>query len=299
VDSDDIDRTSRDSPSPDRRGPDVDRERVPGHVAIIMDGNGRWANQRGLRRNAGHEAGEAALFDTVEGALELGIRDLTVYAFSTENWRRPPEEVRFLLGFNESLLLRRAGELDERDVRVRFIGRRRRPVPRRLVRLIEDTEARTRDNTRMTLRIAFNYGGHTELVDAARQAAEDVAAGRLRRIDERSLAARLYDPEMPAVDLLVRTSGEQRVSNFLLWQAAYAELVFVDTLWPDFDRRELRRAVATYQARDRRFGAAVDAVGEVDPVPPASAGPAGPADLGTGPEVDAVVPTREDAPGPR
>ena len=236
----------------------IDAGRVPGHVAIIMDGNGRWANQRGLTRNAGHAAGEEALFDTVEGALELGITHLTVYAFSTENWRRPVEEVRFLLGFNESLLIRRAGELDDREVRVRFIGRRRRPVPNRLVRLIEDTEALTRDNRRMTLRIAFNYGARTELIDAAQQVADDVAAGRLKRVDARSLEARLYDPEMPDVDLMIRTSGEQRVSNYLLWQAAYAELVFVDTLWPDFDRHELRRCVSLYQQRDRRFGGAVD-----------------------------------------
>ncbi len=239
-------------------GRDLDRARIPGHVAIIMDGNGRWANQRGLTRNAGHEAGEQALFDTVEGALELGIRDLTVYAFSTENWKRPAEEVRFLLGFNESLLLRRAGELDDRDVRVRFIGRRDRRVPRRLVRLIEDTEARTADNTRMTLRIAFNYGARAELVDAARQLVEAAQGGSLRAVDEESFAARLYDPEMPDVDLLIRTSGEQRVSNYLLWQAAYAELAFTDTLWPDFDRTELARCVATYEARDRRFGGAED-----------------------------------------
>ena len=236
----------------------LDPRRMPGHVAIIMDGNGRWANQRGLSRNAGHEAGEQALFDTVEGALELGITDLTVYAFSTENWRRPPSEVRFLLGFNESLLLRRKDELDDRDVRVRFIGRRGRPVPKRLVTLIESTEQLTRDNRRLTLRIAFNYGAQAELADAAAQAARDLIAGRLRTIDEDALAARLYDPEMPAVDLLVRTSGEQRVSNYLLWQAAYAELAFVDTLWPDFDREVLARSIALYQARDRRFGGAVD-----------------------------------------
>ncbi|MBS3940606.1 MAG: di-trans,poly-cis-decaprenylcistransferase, partial [Actinobacteria bacterium] len=199
---------------------------MPGHVAIIMDGNGRWANRQGLKRNAGHEAGEAALFDTVEGALELGIRDLTVYAFSTENWKRPPDEVRFLMGFNESLLVRRAGELHERQVRVRFIGRRTRPVPKRLVRLIEDTEALTADNRRMTLRIAFNYGGRTELLDAARRLVDDAAAGRVRKVDERAIAARLYDAEMPDVDLLIRTSGEQRLSNYLLWQSAYAELVF-------------------------------------------------------------------------
>ncbi|MFO7779181.1 MAG: polyprenyl diphosphate synthase [Nitriliruptoraceae bacterium] len=237
---------------------ELDPGRLPAHVAVIMDGNGRWANRQGLPRNAGHEAGEAALFDTVEGALELGLTDLTVYAFSTENWRRPPSEVRFLLNFNESLLVRRADELDDREVRVRFIGRRSRPVPRRLVRLIEQTEAKTARHRRLTLRIAFNYGARAELADAAQRAADDVAAGRLARVDETALAARLTDPEMPEVDLLVRTSGEQRISNFLLWQAAYAELVFVDTLWPDFDREQLARAVATYQARDRRFGVAVD-----------------------------------------
>jgi undecaprenyl diphosphate synthase len=246
-------------PAPDETSPPrLDPERMPEHVAIIMDGNGRWANQRGLKRNAGHEAGEAALFDTVEGALELGVANLTVYAFSTENWKRPVEEVRFLLGFNESLLVRRADELDDREVRVRFIGRREKRVPARLVRLIERTEALTQDNRRMTLRIAFNYGGRAELVDAVRQVVEDERAGRLGQVDDAALAARLYDPEMPDVDLLIRTSGEQRVSNYLLWQAAYAELVFTSTLWPDFDRHELARCVATYQARDRRFGTAED-----------------------------------------
>jgi undecaprenyl diphosphate synthase len=239
---------------------DVDLDRVPGHVAIIMDGNGRWANARGLPRNAGHEAGETALFDTVEGALELGIQHLTVYAFSTENWKRPPSEVRFLLNFNESLLTRRADELHERGVRVRFIGRRARPVPKRLLKLIESTEALTADDERMTLRIAFNYGGQQELADAAKAAAQDLAEGRIKRIDVRAIAARLSDPTMPDVDLMVRTSGEQRTSNFLPWQAAYAELVFTDTLWPDFDRYELARAVAVYQARERRFGKAVDKV---------------------------------------
>ncbi|MFP5310198.1 MAG: polyprenyl diphosphate synthase [Actinomycetes bacterium] len=239
---------------------ELDPERMPRHVAVIMDGNGRWANLQGLKRNVGHEAGERALFDTVEGALELGIEALTVYAFSTENWKRPAEEVRFLMNFNESLLVRRSDELHERGVRVRFIGRRGRPVPKRLVTLIEDTEAKTADNERLTLYIAFNYGAQTELVDAARQLAEDVASGALKRIDERALEARLYAPEMPPVDLLVRTSGEQRISNYLLWQAAYAELVFVETLWPDFDRVELARCVLEYQRRERRFGKAVDKV---------------------------------------
>lgn len=238
--------------------PAVDADRVPAHVAIIMDGNGRWANRRGLKRNAGHEAGEQALFDTVEGADGLGIRHLTVYAFSTENWKRPVEEVRFLLGFNESLLERRAEELDERNVRVRFIGRRDRRVPGRLIRLIDQTEALTADNDGLQLRIAFNYGSQAELVDAAQQLVDEARVGRRTTVDEAALAAHFYDPAMPAVDLLVRTSGEQRVSNFLLWQAAYAELVFVDALWPDFDRHELARCVQLYQARDRRFGTARD-----------------------------------------
>ncbi|MEX0658314.1 MAG: polyprenyl diphosphate synthase [Egibacteraceae bacterium] len=236
--------------------PDLDPEHLPAHVAIIMDGNGRWAGQRGLPRHAGHEAGEAALFDTVEGALELGLSYLTVYAFSTENWKRPPSEVRWLMNFNRDLLLRRADELDERGVRVRFLGRTDRPVPRRLVEMIEQTQERTAHHTRMTFQVAFNYGGRTELVDAARRIAADAAAGRLRpdKVTEKSVQSRLYRPDAPDVDLLVRTSGEQRLSNYLLWQAAYAELVFTDVLWPDFDRTDLYAAVAEYQRRHRRFG---------------------------------------------
>jgi undecaprenyl diphosphate synthase len=229
---------------------------LPAHVGIIMDGNGRWAGERGLPRNAGHEAGERALFDTVEGALELGLGYLTVYAFSTENWRRPPGEVRFLMNFNRDLLLRRADDLDERLVRVRFIGRRGRPVPRRLVRMIESTERRTAHHRRLTLQVAFNYGGRAELVDAARRVARDVADGRLRpdRVTEASLHARLYEPDAPDVDLLVRTSGERRLSNFLLWEAAYAELVYQQVLWPDYGPEALADVVEQYRNRDRRFG---------------------------------------------
>lgn len=227
---------------------------VPAHVGVIMDGNGRWAQARGLPRNAGHEAGEAALFDTVEGALELGLGWLTVYAFSTENWKRPPSEVRFLMNFNRDLLLRRGDELHERGVRVRFIGRRARPVPGRLVEMIEQTERKTARNTRMTLQVAFNYGGRAELVDAARRIAEDAASGKLGRVTEQSIQARMYEPDAPDVDLLIRTSGEQRLSNFLLWEAAYAELVFTETLWPDFGRADLRAAVEEFQRRQRRFG---------------------------------------------
>jgi len=234
----------------------IDLDRVPEHVAIIMDGNGRWAGERGLPRNAGHEAGEHALFDTVEGALELGVRWLTVYAFSTENWRRPPTEVRFIMNFNRDLLLRRAGELDERQVRVRFIGRKVRPIPASLRRLMADTEERTAHHRRLTLQVAFNYGSRAELADAARAVATQVADGELdpRKITERTLQRQLYTREAPDVDLLIRTSGEQRISNYMLWQAAYAELVFTDLYWPDFDRTQLGNAIAEYQRRARRFG---------------------------------------------
>jgi undecaprenyl diphosphate synthase len=235
----------------------LDRSRLPQHVAIVMDGNGRWAQRRGLKRTDGHAAGEEALFDTVEGGLEIGLRWLTVFAFSTENWRRPLDEVRFLMRFNESLLLRRRDDLDERGVRVRFIGRRTGRVPKRVLRHIEDTEELTRANRRMTLTFAFNYGGRAEIVDAARGIAADVRAGSLSpdRIDERVVARHLYAPDMPDPDLLVRTSGEYRLSNYLLWQLAYAELVFTDVLWPDFRRRDLFEAIAEYQRRERRFGA--------------------------------------------
>jgi len=222
-----------------------------------MDGNGRWAKQRGLKRTEGHAAGEHALFDTVEGALDIGLEWMTVYAFSTENWRRPVDEVRYLMNFNENLLLRRRDELHERGVRVRFIGRRGGRVPRRLRRQISDAEELTRRNRTMTLTFAFNYGGRAELADAARAIGHEVAAGRLDpdKISERTLARALYAPDMPDPDLLVRTSGEFRISNYLLWELAYAELVFTDVLWPDFRRDHLFEAIREYQRRERRFGA--------------------------------------------
>src|SRR5713101_756178 len=218
-----------------------------------MDGNGRWAQRRGLPRTEGHAAGEEALFDTIEGALEVGLRWMTVYAFSTENWRRPLDEVRFLMRFNESLLLRRRDDLLRMGVRVRFIGRRGGRVPRRLLAHIEDTEALTARNRDLTLTFAFNYGGRAELVDAARAIAYEVADGRLRpeKVDERVVARHLYAPDMPDPDLLVRTSGEYRISNYLLWESAYAELVFTDVLWPDFRRRHLFDAIGEYQRRAR------------------------------------------------
>ncbi len=234
----------------------IDRGRIPRHVAIVMDGNGRWAKQRGLKRTDGHAAGEEALFDTVNGALDIGLDWMTVFAFSTENWRRPADEVRFLMGFNESLLLRRRDELHELGVRVRFIGRRGGRVPGRLRRRIADAEELTRANRRLTLTFAFNYGGRAELVDAARAIAHEVAAGRLNpdKISDRTLARHLYAPDMPDPDLLVRTSGEFRISNYLLWELAYAELVFTEVLWPDFRRDHLFESIREFQRRERRFG---------------------------------------------
>ena len=232
--------------------PGIDPSRIPTHVAAVMDGNGRWAQRRGLKRTDGHAAGEEALMDAVEGALELGVRWLTVYAFSTENWRRPTDEVRFLMGFNESLLVRRRDELNERGVRIRFIGRRDWRVPKRLLRRIDESIALTEANRTLTLTIAFNYGGKAEIVDAVRQlVADGVPAAK---IDEKAIAKRLYDPAMPDPDMVVRTSGEYRLSNFLLWEAAYSELVFTDVLWPDFRRDDLYEAVREYQDRERRFG---------------------------------------------
>jgi undecaprenyl diphosphate synthase len=230
----------------------IDASRLPAHVACVMDGNGRWASRRGLPRTEGHAAGEEALFDTVEGALELGIRWLTVYAFSTENWRRPPDEVRFLMRFNEGILTRHRDDLNSKGVRIRFAGRRDWRVPRRLLRHMQDSERLTHQNRRLTFTIAFNYGGRAEVVDAVRQLIRDGVPAD--KVDEKAIAARLYYPDAPDPDLVVRTSGEHRLSNFLLWETPYSELVFVDTLWPDFRRDDLFEAVREYQRRDRRFG---------------------------------------------
>ncbi len=236
-----------------RELPGIDPERVPTHVAAVMDGNGRWAQGRGLKRTEGHAAGEEALFDTVEGALELGLRWFTVYAFSTENWRRPIDEVRFLMNFNEGILLRHRDQLDEWGVRIRFAGRRDWRVPRRVLRRIEESEEQTRKNRRMTFTIAFNYGGRAEIVDAVRSIVD--ARIPSRKITEHTIREHLYEPEMPDPDIAIRTSGEFRISNFLLWELAYSELVFTDVLWPDFRRENLFDAVREFQQRNRRFGA--------------------------------------------
>ena len=230
----------------------IDARRVPAHVALVMDGNGRWAQKRGLKRTEGHAAGEEALFDTVEGGLDLGLSWMTVYAFSTENWKRPADEVKYLMGFNESILTRRRDELHERGVRMRFAGRRDWRVPKRLLKQMDQSVELTQDNKVMTLTIAFNYGGRAEIVDAVRKlVAEGVQPDK---VDEKAIRRHLYDPEMPDPDLVVRTSGEYRISNFLLWELAYSELVFTEVLWPDFRREDLFEAVREFQRRERRFG---------------------------------------------
>jgi len=252
------------------RPPAVPADLVPGHVALVMDGNGRWARQRGLPRTAGHEAGEAALFDVVEGAIEIGVRQISAFAFSTENWKRSPEEVRFLMGFNRDVIRRRRDEMHAMGVRVRWAGRRPK-LWKSVIDELERAEELTRLNKVLTLTMCVNYGGRAEIADAAARVAREVKAGRLspRSVDERTFARYLDEPDMPDVDLFVRSSGEQRISNFLLWQSAYAELVFLETLWPDVDRRHLWWAVEQYASRDRRYGGARPSTAEPGLVPPA------------------------------
>lgn len=231
----------------------LDPNRIPRHVACVMDGNGRWATKRGWPRTEGHRAGEEALLDASIGAVELGIEWFTVYAFSTENWKRPHDEVRFLLSvIADDLLTRRRDELHELGVRIRFTGRRDWRVPKWILRRMDETVALTRHNKSTTLTVAFNYGGRAEIVDAVRAV---IAEGlEPSHVDERALHRHLYLPDMPDPDLFIRTSGEYRVSNFLLWEIAYSELVFIDVLWPDFRREHLLQAVQEYQQRERRFG---------------------------------------------
>ncbi len=258
------DQRTGDSPGRplDRIG--IDPGRVPVHVGLILDGNGRWANARGLPRTAGHAAGEAALFDVVEGAVELGIRWLTAYTFSTENWSRSAEEVDFLMWFNEDLLVRRRDEFDAMGVRMWFAGDLDDPrIPERNRTIMREAEDKTAANTVLDLVFAFNYGSRAEIAAAARRIAAAVAAGEIAAgdVSAETVAHHLYVPGMPDLDLVIRSSGEHRLSNFLLWQAAYAELWFPGILWPDFDRHHLADAVRHYQQRHRRFGGAVDAVG--------------------------------------
>ena len=252
-------RTYR-APSPHPSGarpPSIPRSQVPGHVAIVMDGNGRWARERGLPRTAGHEAGEAALFDVVEGAIEIGVTHVSAYAFSTENWKRSPEEVRFLMGFNRDVIRRRRDDMHALGVRVRWAGRRPR-LWRTVIKELEIAEELTRHNDLLTLTMCVNYGGRAELADAAAALARDAADGKLNpdRVDQRTFRHYLDEPDLPDVDLFWRTSGEMRISNFMLWQSAYAELVFSDIAWPDVDRRALWAAIEEYAKRSRRYGTA-------------------------------------------
>jgi undecaprenyl diphosphate synthase len=227
--------------------PKLKPEQIPNHVAVVMDGNGRWAKKRGLPRTAGHEAGEAALFDVVQGAIQIGVKELSAYAFSTENWRRSPEEVKFLMGFNRDVLRRRRDEMNDLGVRIRWVGR-----PQRLwgsvISELQEAEELTKKNKVLTLNMCVNYGGRAELVDAVTEIATEVAKRKLKpgQITEKLIAKHLYNPKMSDVDLFLRSSGEQRTSNFLPWQSVYAEMVFMDVLWPDVDRNTLWEAIEIY-----------------------------------------------------
>ncbi len=235
---------------------DTDTPPPPAHVAIIMDGNGRWAKARGLPRVAGHQRGVDALRGVVEAGQEMEIDFLTLYAFSSENWKRPPTEVDDLMGLLRLYLRRELRELHRNGVRIRFIGEWRKLAPD-IVKLIEDAQNTTDANTGLTLVIAVNYGSHREIVEATRTIAAAVADGAmtLEDIDEASFARHLHTDGIPDPDLVIRTSGEQRLSNFLLWQAGYAELVFMDVLWPDFTKQSLQQAVDEFHQRERRYGA--------------------------------------------
>jgi len=231
----------------------------PVHVAIIMDGNGRWAKARGLPRIAGHRRGADAARRTVKAAAELGISYLTLFGFSSENWKRPSDEIDDLMALLRVYLRAEIAELHQNGIRLKVIGERSR-LASDIVALIANAEDLTRDNQRLTLMIALSYGGRDDIVQAARKLALETAAGRLapEAIDEARFASQLFTAGIPDPDLLIRTSGEQRISNFLLWQSAYTELVFVDTLWPDFAEADLQKAVREYHGRERRYGASVE-----------------------------------------
>ena len=237
--------------------PRIAADRLPYHVAIVMDGNGRWATQRGLTRTDGHRAGEAVVIDIVCGAIEIGIKWLSLYAFSTENWKRSPEEVRFLMGFNRDVVRMRRVNLNTIGVRIRWVGSRPR-LWRSVINELAIAEAMTAGNDVITVNYCVNYGGRAEIAEATQDIARLAAAGRLNpeRITEATIARHLQRPDIPDVDLFLRTSGEQRSSNFMLWQAAYAEYIFQDKLWPDYDRRDLWAACEEYADRNRRFGSA-------------------------------------------
>ena len=237
--------------------PKIPKEKIPNHVAVVMDGNGRWAKARDFPRTKGHEAGEVALFEVVQGAIEIGVKELSAYAFSTENWKRSPDEVKFLMGFNREVIRRRRDEMNELGVRIRWVGRPQR-LWKSVIEELQIAEEATKRNKILTLNMCINYGGRAEIADAASEIARDVARRKLKpgQISEKVFAKYLDEPKMSDVDLFLRSSGEQRTSNFLIWQSAYAELVFMDVLWPDVTRETLWRAIEIYADRDRRFGKA-------------------------------------------
>jgi undecaprenyl diphosphate synthase len=237
--------------------PKIPKEKIPNHVAVVMDGNGRWAKARGFPRTKGHEAGEVALFEVVQGAIEIGVKELSAYAFSTENWKRSPDEVKFLMEFNREVIRRRRDEMNELGVRIRWVGRPQR-LWKSVIEELQIAEEATKRNKILTLNMCINYGGRAEIADAATEIARDVARRKLKpeQISEKVFSKYLDEPKMSDVDLFLRSSGEQRTSNFLIWQSAYAELVFMDVLWPDVTRETLWRAIEIYADRDRRFGKA-------------------------------------------
>ncbi len=247
------------------RVPQFNSRELPKHIAIVMDGNGRWANERGLPRTEGHKAGELALMEVLAGAIEAGISVVSVYAFSTENWKRSPQEVNFLMGYSRDIISKRRAELNSWGVKIIWSGREPR-IWKSTLKELNTAEELTKGNTKLILNFCFNYGGRAELVDAMRAVGEKVKAGKLnpQRISEKTISTNLYKPTLPDVDLFIRSGGEQRISNFLLWQSSYAELLFVPEAWPDFDRLVLWRCISSYANRERRFGTAIDKMAGVE-----------------------------------
>ena len=230
---------------------------IPQHIAIVMDGNGRWAKERGLPRTAGHQAGEKVLFDIVEASIKFGVKEISAYAFSTENWKRSPEEVKFLMGYSREMLRNRRDQLNEMGVKINWLGRPQK-LWKSVITELEEAEELTKKNKKLTLNMCVNYGGRAEIVDAAAELARDVKRGKVKAdsISEKTLEKYLYSPKMRDVDMFLRSSGEQRTSNFLPWQSSYAEFVFMDVLWPDMTPKLLWKAIEIYSERDRRFGSA-------------------------------------------
>jgi len=230
---------------------------IPQHIAIVMDGNGRWAKERGLPRTAGHQAGEKVLFDIVEAAIGFGVKEISAYAFSTENWKRSPEEVKFLMGYSREMLRTRRDRLNEMGVKINWLGRPQK-LWKSVISELEEAEDLTKKNKKLILNMCVNYGGRAEIVDAATELARDVKRGKIKpdSITEKTLEKYLYSPKMRDVDMFLRSSGEQRTSNFLPWQSSYAEFVFMDVLWPDMTPQLLWKAIEIYSVRDRRFGSA-------------------------------------------